>query len=913
MRALTVTLVQNVASTVIGSQLDLTGKIADLAEISWEIDEMLTKVVPGDLTMKIWDEDGAVWAWLQANLTCTDPISTLPAMFPPFIQVAAAGVPVFLGIVTLDGISRDARTRIIQLSAQDWSVMLGDSQMSASEWGRKLPKIYTARTVGGPYAAFVGWSDFMGAGWLGGADVVFVTSDPAANIQAGDTVTTSVSGAAQFKVTSVMPTMGFGSPWWITLAGWNSETYFPGHPGTGNLTLSRLSGTIGTDQHYYTAQAAPSGLALKLDTVDWLVPGDTLVTPSGGTVQVSDVDAERLEVLSLDPITAQIAIGDKLTLSPEALNQVVYQDAGTILKQAALPYSLDLSRFSSPTLARPVMSLLPLVNASSATGGAGDDLRASSDIEATLTGLRVFGAGGVWDGTPEAGYAFTAFTPPAPPRMVDWTCQLTSAPARLMPDDSVALGDYRSRNRLYGEWRWNQPVYLSQTAGQGWQALATPAFAPSSNIWPAKAVVHDYNQFRRIVVTNGGAIGVTATYSEQRWSGSAWSTATTGNWPRAGQPCSIVPMPGVAATTGPVAPQGQALLALCAVAGGTGYELQLVWQAGTVFSLAVPATQAQGALLRITPWGAYLLGPGGYGKITFNGSALAMVWVPVYDQWYCTIQPSTFAAIDANSVWIMGWMTVSVQDGGTTKTVSQMWWLQLAATPVANVNPVLWTEKAMDGTPRIARAFRDPSNANRIIGLVGGRLIQIAAWIPRTVERFNPVGMTAAEIIEHVCQLLMAVAIPLPSGKLQVVTRVGSAGALSPVLLTVPQTEIIENRLTQHFFSVVRVTGAQDDLYFDASGSTLGGKSLEVESHPMVWTMGGCAAMAMSYAAFYGVLRREQSQSWFHENADTAPPWESLARLGPLKVNSDTTTWLLMGLRHNLIKGTAKATLLEAP
>lgn len=885
MRPITVTLMQNTGTTAVGASVSLEDRLVDLGQISWQLDEQLAKSTPGQFTAKIWDEDGSVWAWIQSQLPTTDPAAGAQ-LLPPWLVVTVGGQRRFLGLVDPTTLQRERRDQIIQISANDWSTMLRDQVLEGDGWTRTPPKVVATRSPGGPWLATMWlWNN---GNLLYFADAAGNPTIAAGDIEMGDTLRI---GTVYCKATGVLGN-------WVTVQGWTWAS--AGNPAS--VQVYREGGDI-SDQTWYTAQetiavdAKAPVYSVQFDTLDGLFPGDSMVRiGTGDTLPILDVDPERKRVITVEPVSMAIATGDKFTLSQESFEQLVFQEVGSLLERAAAPFAVDLSRFAPAALPLPVFAWLALQNP-----GTDQNLRQLVDLEPTLTQLRAVGAdGNAWTGTPEVGYIRATGSVA---RFVDWTAQAAAAPARLMPDVSPAYTT-RQRNRCYYDWVYTHPVYMDSA----WNPLATPTFTPSTRPYPGSEVCFDYAAFRRFSVVNGAG----PTFSEASWSGSAWSTETHPAPPAVSGgpwfPCSMAPMVGVAATTGPT-PLGQALLCLVVNGAGTARQLHLYWAGAGAVTLDITSCPgAVGGVLVTTPWGVYLVGPGGYGRITYTGGALALAWVTIFEKAYNWLLPSTLAATDAGHLYCLARMD-AYTDG---KLVTETWMLRLADSPDP-AHPeaaILYEENCTPGAPALATLMRDPSLAGRMVGVMGSRLFQVAATMPRTIERVRALSMSAGEMLEHLAQVHNALLVPRPDGVLEFISRNTPATVTA---LTLDQVAITETRLSPNFFSVVRVTGAEDSVYADAFGATYGGRALDVASHPMVWTVGQCYAMATALVAFLGVPRNQQAQTWFWEDADSAPPWESLPRWGGITVNGGATTWIVTGMTEDLVKGTCKATLLEVP
>lgn len=884
MRPVTVTLYVNDGTLDLASSQSVESRLVELGSLAWEIDEQLTKIQASDLTLQIADEGETVWTWLQTQIqTLQEGASQL---FPPWLVVDIGGENRFTGLVDLTSISRSYGSRIIDLSAQDWSQMLANITLEDVE--RDLP-----RAPGLRGAADIGVGSWPGPGWWQS----YVTLPEGADLVKGDYVTSDITGIQQYKVISIrkfrnrrFARLG-GSHWWS----WKSL-------GAYSARFTRVASDVDTLLGFIAQSGVLTGNAVRLDTVDGLIPGDTLRTTSGTEILVSDIDAERKEIISGREISG-VKAGTKLYLSAESAKYLATQDAPSLAARLAMPYEVDTTRFVPSPLVDPLFAWLTTDNV------AGKDLLNPSDIEPTTSGVRILCQNGAWAGTPETGFVAAGDWGL---RNVDWTDQLTAAPAFLMPDEGPAIAPpARQRNRTAMSWAWNQASYIDSYSSSGisyWAVNSQPTYTPRTSEsgallgHPAKCIGYDYSQMRRVVVTNPDS--GQATYSEQRWTGSAWTAAATGNWPVLGWfPCQLVPMIGTISTSGPT-PLGLAWLGL--VTNGSAYALHLIW-AGSLVTLDLDATIVQGASLATTPWGVYLLGPGGYGRITYSGEGLDFSWCAIGDAISSVLLVPTFAPLDASAVHCL--LRIDTPDPeNQTKLITETRLLKLTTTPIPETDPVLSSQKVMAGAPKIARCFRDPSTSGRLIGLLGSRLFRVSNDPPRVIERIAVSTMTGQEALEHIGQYLNAVVIPREAGRVELVSR-AQPGA--PTAITVDRVEMTQTRISKHFFSVVRVSSEDDELYSDAYGSVVGGKALEIESAPTVWTEAGCQAMATNLASFFGTPRRMEEQVWVHEDPDTAAPWESIAPWSPITINGGSTVWLLAGCDYDWAKGEATVTLLE--
>lgn len=867
LRTITASLWQNLGTGQPGASFDLGGRMISLGQLSWSADERLTKVSPGDITLKIEDNDGALWTFLQ------DQIGISTGLLPPWLLVDVDGVRRFLGVVNPKGLRFDPKTREVEVTGQDWSILLANTTLGGSGWERAIPKAAGGRDGSETRPCNIGWV-------LGVVLNVIYYAGPNNWLQNGDQVTCALIPGKTYKI---LGTGEYGTGWSASLAPDSfSADFMAANPGATSATLqnvnfTRLPAPSSSTTYYKVTQAITVDndiptYQIALDTVDGIAPGDTLgliLTSKSASFVVINVDAERKWVITREPVQQNLAVDDRLYFSPESIQELVFEDARSILalavttcNGAATGYKVDLSRFTSAVLPDPVLAWLPL------RPMVGDDLHAVADVEPGLSDLRVLaGDGTAWDGTPEAGWTAVGGTPA---KRAVWTSQLTMPPASLMPDETATLNTLaRRRNRAYGDgWKWLQQDNGDRGAGEWTSTLGAQA---------GLVVVHDYPGMRRFKC-NG------STVTTQAWTGT-WGADTAFPW-SGGSILSACIMPGM---PGALLARTAAGLVLGGSASGT---------------CGVPA-EAVNAVLTTTPWGAYLVSAQGYGRVDWTGSGITLHWVTLTDQ-VTGFFPNTLAGLTPDELVMLG--RFDAQDR-TGKAVTETYFFRLAALPVIGdaSASVIWAEKVTTGAPTLIGCFRDPTKLGRVIGQLGGRLFQVDRALPFTLERFKPSGMNALELVEHICQLHNAVAVPDPTGTLQVVSR----NFLDQVYdLTIERISRKITRTWEHFYSLIRVSTTDDEEYADALGQE-GGKLLEVTKHPLVWTKSGCAAMSKSLALWFGKPRTENAEVWFSSNTSAPPPWELLPRIARVRINGGTTLYVQMGGQENLKTREATVALVE--
>ena len=420
-------------------------------------------------------------------------------------------------------------------------------------------------------------------------------------------------------------------------------------------------------------------------------------------------------------------------------------------------------------------------------------------------------------------------------------------------------------------------------------------------------VVYDYTVMKQYVFNyglNSAGVGTAGQVQVTPWTGTGWGTPTTSwSWPTATNYLqSAVPFIG---QTGWILGYGVAANVTATVnnspwAAATPQfdTLELVNAAGALqasLSLAGYPTLIGGTLIT-TPYGVYLVSGSSLAQVTYSGGVLSLAILYLVDL-VSVLFANTLVARTATELVIFG----RLDTGGTNNTTET--WLFRIQTPFSTVldTAVLWSEKVTEGSPTLIGAMRDPTKAGRIVGHLGGSLWQVDSVRPWCIDRFTPGGMTAMECIEHVCQLFNALAIPDPNGVLHIVSRVQSDAA-TPLLVN--QVTVDATAVWPYFSSIVRITSQDSKYYYDAYGQQ-GGALLEVDNHPMCWSLSGCAAMAESFAVWFGVVRTMSEEEWFFTDPNSAPPWEGLQMFSKITVNGGPAV-RLMFITNDIVHGTAK-------
>jgi hypothetical protein len=878
-RALTVILQQNLGtgSTTTPATRDISAHLIDVGSINYEVDKELTKLTPGDVTLQVEDHDGAIWLWINTQ------IQMAGALWPPIVTLDVGGVRRFCGNIDPSAMTCDARTRQITLTCQDWSNQLANKNIEG--WTRPLPKILESRAASTAIANDAEHTRNVISNYPYNRKMVVFLHD-AIPCVVGDLLNcvTPFGTFLESKITQTyIDHLHDGvhyDHYWVSDIIWREASLaVPVTEWQGSFTRTVSATTV---QNFFmvtkavvddwdklsTAQQAlqgdSGGYLIVLDTVDGIVAGDRLEllgTSSVRTWTVSAV-ATGTNTLTVAEEVGVLALNDRIYWTAECAAEVVMADAVLSLKTAALPFDCNVDRLVMPTFSEALYSIIGL------TGSPGGTVSAINNAQATLTDIAIFSstypAVVGWHGSPEGGWVATsAYTD----GFGTWTNQVDSPPSSLM--------NVRTLNQVYTtRFNWNLADYVSGRAITflGLDILQT---TPPSEVYITP------------------------------WTGTAWGTQTMVAWMH-GLVRNACIFPGHAG-------------AVLAVTGGKYGTVQTLWYAelptGASASYVLPSRIREdlpewSVYVFSTPWGAYLVGSKGYGAITYAAGELSVNWIAAFPA-NSFLQPTTFCHLDETRLFVV----LSQLDGTTYKTINTNGYLLDAAPDAADApGAIIWSDRLCPGDPtgNSWGCFHDPFfPGGRVFGWLAGAMFQVAAGLSvgYAIERFNPSKFTAMELIEHICQVLRAVAVATPDNVLHIISR---SDTLDIIELVVDRVEVVETRAWENFFSTVLVTG-EDDSTGEAAGPNVGGQLLEITGHPLIWTSSMCSAMASSYADWFGIPRRVSAETWFWSHPETAAPWEGLPPLARVRVNGGTTAYILMGVQDlgHAREGSAQVILLE--
>lgn len=931
-REVTIILVKHNGKGLIQDQFDVSSSLISLGDKTWTVSgSELVKIQTSTISFKLLDVDDVIWLWLNNNLQSEE------GLIPPFVLIFVDEEPYFVGTIPTEQIKKKLSTRddYLEFSCEDWSRLLksidvssllkrslpkkvndGDVRLEKTKVGNSPPKYYIWAATRSRYYRNQVPSTYN-------RQIVYFPLDADWLIE-GDRVKDDSTGL-YYSVTKVWnePTRmvvmleGFSWPtpnFWecvkriqVEREGREGNTIY-GYETVIDLskffTRSFTRQASNTEETVFlraqeTVPASTDGsnrYSVKVNSVNGVYPGDKVnhFAPSGKQTdyEIRDINSETNQLFFTEPISAKISDEDMIGLDAESYEYAMFETFEHIVDTAcgSIGSVANFNRFEPCELPRPFLSWLPF------RGPAGNILSAPNNINVGYTDIRVKGPDKQsWIGTPEAGYTKQASDSWS--EVIDWTSQLTSAPpeGNLMPYNTAKYTTYVLRpnkpRTMNGLWDLSDRADNNQPRGFYVYTYRTEA-----------------NQSSSVEVTVSSS---TTTYKNWTFQNGSWVAGSTSTTTTSAQ----VPLCGVSFNN----ELADSILLL----QKNGY-LQLRTQGGTILgTLAVPSEPKGGTLAR-TPYGVYLLGTmGAYGKVSWNNNQLALTTftptiqtVGVEKVKGFRFYETSLVALNANDLYVLGNVQV-VKDktakGSQQEVIEEVWLFKLDPSAVNNC-PI--PEKVADGSYSIVRAVKDP-NGERILGILGGRLFQIANTVSATFMRLKPTS-SALELIEHCCIAQNAVAYPNEAMTFNLISRNLSETAL-PITLNITSDE--ETR-TKDFYSIFEVKGSNDlswtwtapGMGADASSELTyiqkGGGEFSLDCQDYVSTQSQCASLGADYAEFYGKPRRGREVQVIHLSGG-ASAFEVLLPLQRVRINNETSEWHVMSVGMNL-DGVAKIKLLQA-
>jgi len=754
------------------------------------------------------------------------------------------------------------------------------------------------------------------------------------------------------------------SPWPQPLS--SVTNYLVGGNWGANFTMANLSSS---NLEYWTVMTdVKSGYVLPLNSVNGIVVGDEIGIVNSDvttTWTVAGVDPTLNTVTTTTDISG-VTLGMEVYWTEASQADMVMVDPITIMTKAIGNGTLDVSRFSAPTAVDPLFSWIPL------QANAESPLEAIGDIESTIDGIKLSqGACWInpttgaymptqsWTGTPGNWGQAVPASPTIP--MVDWTSQLTSYPASglmaydvlISPNGSSGVAPWtRLRNRTYSDTTYRREnngliyvitngagrlvngIYVSTTSSNGLNVynyeengntysstngnnnftVWSPTGANIADIFP----IYDYTTFRKITF-NTTANAITSVIKMQYWqsSFSRYGEVSTCKWPSGGYVQDAVVFNGdvdemvlAYVTTVSIGGTINGSAWRSATTTNDRLELSIISSSGYSTLLAsIPnanlPTSLVGGKLVTTPFGVYLVGSTAIGQISYSGGTLSITTNSLAG--YTTaLFANTLTAIDEDNFLIFGRYDTPGADSST-----ETWMFRISTTIAGSLSGgVLWSEKICEGVPPLIGAVRDPSTPGRVVGHMGGSIWQVAKQRALCLDRFTPGGLTALELIEHICQYYSAIAVADAYGVMHIISRVNDE---TPILLdNINQTSIDTVFNWDQFTRIVQVNGGQDGSNNQYVFSDyVGGKTMTINNHPIVYSDSASYAMAQSLIQWFGVPRAQDTQEWFYPDPNSAAPFEALPPFALIQINGMAQKYRVMSISIDYIAGKATVVLLS--
>ena len=938
------------------TSIDITPYIKKdgISKLSKQLDQVF-KLDLSTLSLDCKNTDGSLWTFIDTNLSITGGI------FPPWIVLTVDQKPYFLGLVDLESLTRDCKNETIKISAQDWSKQLSSVFLTGSDWERTLGIIdspvgaatYTCRSaakvlIDNAYSVCAEFGDPQFVPARANNKIYFdnISVDihthmgiefpdlypgktfVVSKVQVVDYVNPIYTGynnlwvfwnyteareQAYTKIQQLEVTLEDGFAWPKQEPVWQIATsYGGGDRLSTTVNVTATDTTLGVSSYEEVLQDYPIGKddivhrvrigfngSGSVSMMNRIQVGDRI------SITLTDQSLQETEIIAVDYFTKEYVLKDNLSgpvykgarvyLNSDDLKTLYYRNAEDLITNAMSNVAdVYFDKFQKPSLTKYIFSALgspmdqgePTVvtNINGTVQSGSLQLRAMKNIG---TSLPV----GFWSIDDEDVYTKHSEAADATYLMaedtINWTDQLLSAPAQFMTNEGVTINpDARLSNRNYMDW------HCTVDNGIGLFTAGTADYLTSG-------YVYDYSTLRRWVFNMYSDSFGYQTFNAGTY-GTVLSHGSTGQ--ALGQTIfSIDIFPAIACSLG----TGHSLIS-------TDYEGNLRVHCGTTSVMLHNPTFARG-IIRNTPYGTYVITKIGVGLIKWNGANLIVDFCKISTDDLSntlTLLPNMFAHINATSNYIVGIFTTKLEDG-TIATEARL--LELMADPDTDpTTTILNKDQAGDAGERVfgfvssmGRMVHDPYGS-RILIIYDGRLYQISSRTGLIIERVKVDGMNALELIEYICQILGAMAVPNPRGYLEII----SVNYLPPTVVNVPVGVVdkSQSRLNKYFFSVIRVNGYNDSVYADATGQ-VGTQTFEISSHPLLFTESQCSAVAETLNSFFGVPRREETHLW--KCLTGTNPFDDLQLFQTVTINGVAKQWYLTGLTLDIINQKANATLLE--
>lgn len=913
--------------------------------------EQMFKIDHSNLSIECKNVNGGLWTFIN------DTLDVANALYPPWVFLSVDNKPYFLGLINLDSLTRDCKNESIKIAAQDWSKQLSNKFLTEDSWSRKLSIQDVAQTAA-DYNCFSDSYYFIqeaykltelfcntyvpGDGPWGYVPMVYNTVRPKSKVY----FPIAMLGTIKANMKVSFPSL-FGSKIftiesaqivdWRPITGFAPYVYYLGDiqqqlevvvgdgfewPAIYNFSnYGSVLGRYGTSPAI-TMHVEAIGYSADLNTYEELLQdypinsGDKIhrlrigVNLAGSSVamvnrlQVGDNvkitlangSLQETKIVAIDYFTREYVMQDDLSgpankggnvyLNADDIKTIYHKNAKDLILQALNgTANVDFTKFTKPTLSKYMLSSLGVptytgepciaTNIDVNNSSFHSQFIVNKNVGYSTTNPRFsLDANDYW----QEDYSLATNTANEfAEAYINWSDQLVSAPSKLLP------------NNLYTEF----PTYTGRISNHNYMDYNYVDFAngltPYGQTKTHGMMVWDYTAFRAWKFTQNGEFNTNLAYSNFTTSYAAFSTPTTLGIVFSA--CIFKDIPSSLGT-------GYAVL----VSNGTGSLTVYNGTSNPTYS----STNLKNAHLKTTPYGTYVITKTGIGKVTYSAGSLSVAFCNIStdnDTNTLTLFPNMFCHLNSTSNYIIGVFTTKVED--VINTEARL--LELSST--IDTSPTLTVkseEKSFTFVSSMGRLEKDPFN-DRLLMVYDGRAYQVSKKVSLVIERLKADGMNALELIEYICQITGAMAIPNAKGYLDIVSVNYKTTAMP---ITVGINTKSQNRLNKYFFSVIRVNGIDDSVYADAFGYE-GNQSFEISSHPLIFTTSQCAALADNLVLFYGYPRKEETHTWKQPADMTSPFFEALELFQIVTINGDTQQWYITNLSFDLINKKASVKLLE--
>lgn len=904
-RTIEALLTQNTADGSVGNEIEITNYIKEdgLGDISWEVDENLTKLDLGTIQISLTDDPDAgnpVRTFLNNSL-----VSSL-GLLPPWFVLNIDGAPAFVGLVKESpDLSESAEDSTISFTATSWASMLDKKRVALNDpnFIRYSPKDSIAYSQGPTIQGRSVYNKELRRNH--DRTMVAVAASENANFKVGDWVYfANYSSFSDYNKKypiigkQVIDVGGLGTSLALYLGGgfWWKELPGDIRNGRQESSLYRIYQATSDLPSYIVDESfdpqtdnTKAKLTIKLQNVDGIIPGDKLekvsnylnANDSPFTVTVTDVDPTDRLIYIESPLNSVLTAGvTSLSLSKESSQDSVFMPTRLMLEKALLGLGqVDYTHYQPATLADLSLGFIS-PNSSTFQNTRTGTISGASDLQPSLTEVEFLGQGGLaWTGLPALGWEPTTWA-----KKVNWTNQVSTAPAYLMPyypqPSDRPAGEEKKRNRT------------KPPGTQGWEDDST--LPPATGI--SYKTVYDYSNKRYYQFKYSSTVLSIQVYT---WNGSIWTLVSGFTNPTNTNFIEALPFKD------------------CASSVGAGYGLLALYADNTVktilstvnLSVALDNDAKAGVTLVQTPNGIYYLTETGYGRIYIEAGVLKQKYTKIFNPnkiQKVTLIPSTF-------VFSNGHVVALAKAAYKVKITDERWTedtylFQLTADPQATPkDSVISYDFITKNIPRATMAVKSPVSDD-IIGLMGSRIFCISKTLPDTIERFNTGNKKASSLVEYVTTITNTVAFPLVWGGLKLYTRGYNE---APVSITVNQESINETTWNKHLANCIIIKGYNTDQPGVAISTTQrSGNTFQYTNEMLIRNSSQANAIARAYLAFFEIPRKEMEQVWFWDQ-DGPAPWETFEPFKVITINGGTDQYYVTGVSWNLVTQKATIKLLE--